>query len=114
MARSVARGSLQSRGEARLNRTLVMIDEAASLGPLQEVSRGDSLLRSRGVQLWTFWQNLSQLKQMYPAEWQTHLDNCGVIQTCGFGTPAVAREWSELLGRPASSLQQYDGSGALQ
>jgi type IV secretion system protein VirD4 len=41
--------------------TLFILDEAAQLGPLNELRTAVTLMRGYGLQTWTFWQDLSQL-----------------------------------------------------
>lgn len=63
--------------------TLFLIDEAAQLGELNELRQAITLLRGYGVRIWSFWQDLSQLKGLYPTTWETILNNCRVQQFFG-------------------------------
>ena len=63
-----------------------------------------TLLRGSGLQTWTFWQDLSQLRQCYPNDWQTIVNNSGVLQVFGITNHNMAKEWSELMGQRAEDL----------
>ena len=78
--------------------TLFILDEAAQLGPLNQLRQAITLLRGYGLRTWSFWQDLSQLKMMYPADWQTMVNNCEVLQAFGFANAGVARDGAELTG----------------
>jgi type IV secretion system protein VirD4 len=47
--------------------------------------------------VFTFWQDLSQLKLLYPQDWPTILNNSGVLALFGL-TRWMLREWGEVLG----------------
>jgi type IV secretion system protein VirD4 len=88
-------------------RTLFLLDEcAASLGNLPILRQAITLLRGSGLQTWTFFQDLSQLRQLYPDDWQTIVNNSGVLQVFGITNHNMAKEWSELLGLCAEQLAQ--------
>jgi type IV secretion system protein VirD4 len=77
--------------------TLLLIDEAAQLGPLQEFRTAVTLMRGYGVRCWSFWQDLAQLRQIYPRDWQSLVNNCAVQQYFGLSTPQAAAEISDYL-----------------
>ena len=85
-------------------RTLFLLDECAQLGSLSILRQAITLLRGSGLQTWTFWQDLSQLRQCYPNDWQTIVNNSGVLQVFGITNHNMAKEWSELMGQPAEVL----------
>lgn len=61
-------------------RTLFMLDEFAQLGHLSPIEDAFALVRGYRVQLWPVLQDLTQLKSLYKARWQTFCANAGVIQ----------------------------------
>src|SRR5207244_8849487 len=65
-----------------------------------------TLLRGSGLQTWTFWQDLSQLRQCYPNDWQSLVSNSGVLQVFGISNHIVAKEWGELMGLNPRDLDQ--------
>jgi type IV secretion system protein VirD4 len=79
-------------------RTLFLLDECAQLGNLPMLRQAVTLLRGSGLQVWLFFQDASQLRHCYPDDWQTFVNNSGVVQAFGFTNHTMAREWSEILG----------------
>lgn len=63
--------------------TLLLVDEAAQFGPLDELRTAITLMRGYGVRVWTFWQDLSQLRRTYPDDWESLLNNCATHQYFG-------------------------------
>jgi type IV secretion system protein VirD4 len=78
--------------------TLFLLDEAAQLGELAELRTALTLLRGYGLQTWSFWQDVSQLKQIYPRDWQTMINNCRVIQCFGAHNLYAAADMANLVG----------------
>jgi type IV secretion system protein VirD4 len=85
-------------------RTLFLIDEAAQLGTLPALRQAVTLLRGSGLQVVSVWQDCSQLKMLYPQDWPTMVNNSAFIQAFGVNNHQMAKEWSELFGRPVSEL----------
>jgi len=80
------------------NGTLLILDEAAQLGPLDQLRQAVTLMRGYGLQTWSFWQDLSQLLNLYPRDWETMYNNCRVHQAFGFTTLKAATATCDLLG----------------
>lgn len=78
--------------------TLFILDEAAQLGPLKQLRQAITLLRGYGMRTWSFWQDMSQLKMLYPDDWQTMVNNCEVLQAFGFSNANAARDGAGLTG----------------
>lgn len=78
--------------------TLFMVDEAAQLGRLESLLTAVTLMRGYGVMLWTFWQDLGQLKRLYGDDWKTFYNNCSVHQFFGVHTGLMASEIAEVTG----------------
>lgn len=79
-------------------RVLFLLDEFANLGRMNPVLRAVSLMAGYGVQIWTFLQDLSQLKGTYPDRWGTFLANADVLQAFSANDHETARYLSELTG----------------
>jgi type IV secretion system protein VirD4 len=94
-------------------RTLFLLDECAQLGTMPALRQAVTLLRGYGLQVWSFWQDLSQLRLLYPQEWQTMLNNCGVVQTFGVASHLMAREWGEVLGQDPHEMRTVPAEDAL-
>ncbi|HSW15732.1 MAG TPA: type IV secretory system conjugative DNA transfer family protein [Ramlibacter sp.] len=78
--------------------TLMLLDECAALGELPQLRQALTLLRGYGLQTITYWQDLSQLRQVYPQDWQSMVNNCRVLQFFGAPNLAAAREISDVVG----------------
>ncbi|MCS6866484.1 MAG: type IV secretory system conjugative DNA transfer family protein [Gemmataceae bacterium] len=82
-------------------RTLFLLDEAAQLGSLDLLPQAVSLLRGYGMQLWTFWQDLSQMMKLYPNHWESLVNNAAVLQAFGVPGHASRHSWRLILGDDA-------------
>jgi type IV secretion system protein VirD4 len=63
--------------------TLMILDEFAVLGRMQELERAIGQIAGLGLRIWTILQDLGQLKALYKDRWETFLGNSGVIQCFG-------------------------------
>ncbi|MCF7747102.1 TraM recognition domain-containing protein [Sulfitobacter sp. M39] len=84
--------------------TLFLMDEVAQLGYVDEFVAAKTLLRGYGVQVWSFWQDLSQLQTAYPNVWPTIINNCKVFQAFGCATPMMANAMEDIFMVPASTV----------
>jgi len=89
-------------------RTLLLLDECGQLGALSHLKTALTLLRGYGVQAWTFWQDLSQLRSLYPTDWETLLNNSAVVQAFGMANGWMARTAAELMGLPVAHLLRLE------
>ncbi|MES1197435.1 MAG: type IV secretory system conjugative DNA transfer family protein [Pseudomonadota bacterium] len=78
--------------------TLFLLDECAQLGEFGPLRQSMTLLRGYGLQVWPFFQDLSQLQRLYPKDWRTIFNNAGVFQLFGVPNHLMAKESSELIG----------------
>ena len=85
-------------GSTRHARVLFLLDEFAQLGPMAPVRRAVSLMAGYGVQVWTFLQDLGQLKQTYPKDWETFVANTDVVQSFGTTDQFTAEYLSKMGG----------------
>lgn len=86
-------------------RTLFLVDEAAQLGAMPLLRTAMTLLRGYGLQCWTFWQDLGQLRQLYPNDWTTMVSNSAAMQIFGLPKHGTARTaWMEVLGEESKDL----------
>lgn len=90
--------ALMRRRAPMKHNTLFILDEAAQLGPLEQLRQAITLLRGYGLQTWSFWQDHSQLSNLYPQDWQTMYNNCRVHQAFGFTTLQAADSITKLTG----------------
>jgi type IV secretion system protein VirD4 len=86
-------------------RTLFLVDEAAQLGTMPLLRTAMTLLRGFGLQCWTFWQDLGQLRQLYPNDWTTMVSNSAAFQAFGLPRHGTARSaWLEVFGEEGRDL----------
>jgi type IV secretion system protein VirD4 len=94
--------SLIARGPVAPTQTriLFLLDEVAQLGAMNELTQAVSLLRGYGMNLWFFFQDLGQLKSLYPHEaWQSFLANTNIHQYFGIRDLETAKMLSERIGK---------------
>lgn len=84
--------------------TLLIVDEAAQLGPMDELRAAVTLMRGYGVRVWSFWQDISQLVRTYPVDWQSFLSNASVLQLFGTGNTHGFAELDGYLGYHSRSI----------
>lgn len=96
--------------------TLFILDEAAQLGTFDELRRAVTLLRGYGLQTWSFWQDPTQLQNLYPRDWPSMVNNCRAIQCFGANTMLAARSMASLVGyhSPEDLLELEDDEMLLQ
>lgn len=90
--------ALAARRRSPQRRTLMLIDEAAQLGPMPPLIQTATLLRSAGVTLWTFFQSPAQLEATYGGEAMVLVDNAGVVQLFAPRNGRMAEAYARLLG----------------
>jgi len=107
---------LTRRSEMPAQRTLLLLDEIAQCGQLSHLRTALTLLRGYGVQVWSMWQDLSQLKALYPTDWETILNNSAIVQAFGMTNGWAAKALAELLDQAPGELlrMQRDQQTLLQ
>lgn len=78
--------------------TLFILDELAQLGPFPLLRPLVTLMRGYGVRAMLMLQDASQLRQLYPSDYHTIVNNCATLTTFGHGSFAMSREMAELMG----------------
>lgn len=89
--------ALMTRERRPKERTLMLCDELGALGKVDAFVTASTLLRSSGLQLWSFWQNPAQL-EIYGHDAKTLVDNAGVLQFLGAKNYRMASEFAALIG----------------
>lgn len=77
---------------------LFLVDEAATLGYMDELLTAASLLRGYGLRTWTFWQSLGQLADIYGARSSEIIDNAGTLMMFGAANAAAAGSLAAMTG----------------
>jgi type IV secretion system protein VirD4 len=91
-------------------KTLFMLDECANLGQLTLLRKAVTLLRGYGLQVWMFFQDMSQLSFLYE-DMDTFVNNCGVVQAFGMARLLSAKVVASTLGvYNAQDLMRLDRS----
>jgi type IV secretion system protein VirD4 len=78
--------------------TLLMIDELAHLGPLEPVRQSVTLARGYGLRCALFLQSYAQMRQVYPEDHETVMENCGLVCTFGHTSMTMSRQMADALG----------------
>lgn len=86
--------------------TLFMLDEAGQLGHFAYLYNIITLCRGYGLKCWTIWQDFQQLESNYPHDWQTLMNNCGVLQFFGCKNVQIARRIEFVTGTSAMQVQK--------
>ena len=89
--------AMTQRTEPPKERTLMLCDEMGNLGRMDVLLTAATLMRSWGLTLWTFWQNVAQL-QIYGTQATTLVDNAGVIQVFGTKNLRMAQDLVNIVG----------------
>ncbi|WP_274630764.1 type IV secretory system conjugative DNA transfer family protein [Arvimicrobium flavum] len=80
---------------------LMLMDEFYALGRLDSLVKASGALAGYNLRLWPMLQNISQLKELYPQNWQSFFANAGAVQVFGVNDTETAREVARMLGRRA-------------
>jgi len=93
--------ALHAAAEGRKGRhaTLFLLDEFYALGRLQQLAKAAGLMAGYGVKLWPILQNLAQVQELYPQNWETFMGNAGIWQAFAMNDQTTARYLSERLGK---------------
>lgn len=78
--------------------TLFLIDELANIGPMPQVKQAVTLLRGYGVRCALFLQSISQLKGMWPLDYETIIENCELLSVFGMPNLGAARQMEAVMG----------------
>jgi type IV secretion system protein VirD4 len=93
--RAVARRSAQGRTGLP---TLFVLDEFGTIGKLNAVAQAYGLMAGLGMIMWSFSQDLNQLKRDYPEDWETFIANSQAITCFGVMDNFTADYISKFLG----------------
>lgn len=89
--------AIMERKKPPIKRTLFILDECANLGEMDVLRKAVTLLRGYGLQVWMFFQDLSQMQILYP-DYKTLINNCGVLQTFGISRMSASAPLSKVIG----------------
>jgi type IV secretion system protein VirD4 len=75
-----------------------MLDELATLGHLAAVENAVGLAAGYGVQLFTVFQDVAQMRDLYKGRWASFIGNAGVRALFNLDDYDTAHYWSDFLG----------------
>lgn len=93
------------------NKVVFLIDEAASLGKIIRFPNWLATLRKYKVSIWSIWQNVGQLADLYGKNAQTILGNCGLLQILAVGDLETAELTEKLLGKYTAQTVSSNARG---
>lgn len=93
------------------SKVVFLIDEAATLGKILRFPNWLATLRRYRVAIWSIWQNLGQVVDLYGKGWQTLIGNCGLLQILGVGDLETAEHTEKLLGKCTIPTASTNGRG---
>lgn len=101
----------RSQGKPK-NPVLFLVDEFAALGYMEVIETGIGYLAGYGVTVWTFLQDLSQLKAIYK-KWESFIANCAVRVAFGTNDFETAKVLSDMLGNTTIRVKSTGSQGGL-
>lgn len=110
----------QEAGEIRDKQCLFILDEIYQLGKMDEIQKSMGLMRGYGLQIWSIFQDIGQLRELYGKEGEaTFFGNSDLHQYFGNTDPETLEHISKRLGevrldeieRPPDAP---DGMGAME
>lgn len=103
-----------SKGKKPKHSVLFVLDEFYALGTMGLLAKSAGLLAGFGVKLWPIVQNLGQLKELYPDNWETFLGNAGLWQVFAANDDTTARYMAERLGHHVSWRKSRGADGGFE
>jgi type IV secretory pathway TraG/TraD family ATPase VirD4 len=99
------------RSEKGAHQVVMMLDEFANLGALNIIANGYGLIAGHGVTLWTFVQNLTQLKNLYPNNWEVFIANSSVVTVSNVNDVTTAEYFSRRAGQCETKKSTFNNVG---
>lgn len=91
------------------NNPLFMINEAGNLGHLESLEEGMGMAAGKGITLWTLWQSLGQIRQLYgPDGASAFMSGAGLLNAFGGVDLETAKYLSERMGRKTEVSVSYN------
>jgi type IV secretion system protein VirD4 len=90
---------------------LFLIDEAYAMGYHSEIELALGAYAGFGVHLWTIWQSLVQIQDLYPKTWQSFISNCSVRHFFNISDNFSADYISSMFGQ--TSVPEYNDKGEV-
>jgi type IV secretory pathway TraG/TraD family ATPase VirD4 len=87
------------KGRKGKHATLFLLDEFYALGRLQQLAKSAGAMAGYGVKLWPIIQNIGQVQELYPQNWETFLGNAGLWTAFAMNDETTKKYLSERLGK---------------
>lgn len=94
------------------NRVVFLLDEAYALGYVSEIETALGTYAGYGVSVWSIFQTLTQIKELYGVNWENFLGSAAVRQFFGVGDQFSAEYLSKFMG--SRTIVDVSGSGQLK
>ncbi|MBU1345583.1 MAG: type IV secretory system conjugative DNA transfer family protein [Alphaproteobacteria bacterium] len=78
--------------------TLLLLDEIAQLGRMDQIPQAITLARGYGMRCMLVLQSYGQLRHTYPGEHDVLIENCGSIVTFGHASFSMSQQMAAVLG----------------
>ena len=79
-------------------RVLLLLDEQAQLKQMESITSAIALLRGYRVRIWSVFQDLNQLEDIYGKRWESFVSNAGIVQVFTTNDEKTARYFSSKAG----------------
>jgi type IV secretion system protein VirD4 len=89
---------------------LYVLDEFFNLGEMPTLTSAAALIRSAGIKLWPFVQNLGQLVELYGKNWQTFQGNAGFSNYFSMNDPETLDYLAKRMGDRVSWQPDQTGN----
>jgi type IV secretory pathway TraG/TraD family ATPase VirD4 len=108
--------ALQAVGQGKKPRhpVLFVLDEFYALGRMQALVKASGLMAGYGMKLWPIVQNLGQIQELYPQNWEAFLGNAGMWQVFAVNDQTTARYMSERLGHHITWRKMRAPEGGME
>ena len=90
---------------------LFVLDEFFALGTMTLLEKAAGLLSGYNVKLWPIIQNLGQIKELYPQNWETFFSNAGAVQVFAVNDLLTEEYLVRMLGK---AVRDVEVGGRLQ
>ena len=84
-----------------------MLDELATLGHLDSVENAVGLAAGYGVQLFTVFQDVAQMRDLYKGRWASFIGNAGIRAIFNLDDYDTARYWSDFIGAEVTESSSH-------
>ncbi len=92
-------------------KTQFILDEAYALGHHSEIQTGIGAYAGMGISIWSIFQNLGQIEEIYGKNWEGFVANCAVRHYFNLSDNSSCEYVSKMFGK--TSIPQYDEKGEI-